>query len=77
MSAATCIENYINGNLSDAKRQATRISNRALFDAAVDYGMDRSEAIAIAHYLKYPSQQSYDLAVSCTFAMRQRLARRE
>jgi len=51
----TLIENYINGNLSDAKRQAKpkRITLRAISDALQnDYGYSEHKAIMTAYYLK-------------------------
>lgn len=59
-AAATCIANYTNGNLSDAKKQAERIPERDLFDAAILAGNTHSTAILIANYLKRPSQHTWD-----------------
>ena len=48
-----CIDNYINGNLSDAKHGATRKSFGQIRDALIcDYGKDHKVADAIAGYLK-------------------------
>lgn len=47
------IENYINGNLSDAKKQAKRYSWQAIFKALRDdWGKTEREARAVADYLK-------------------------
>ena len=49
----TLIENYINGNLSDAKRQAKRYSARAIIHALRrDYGFSLRKAMATEAYLK-------------------------
>lgn len=49
---STVIENLINGNLSDAKKGAKRMSHKALRDAAMDYGHNDVSAAAVADYLK-------------------------
>ncbi len=47
------IENYLNGNLTDAKSQAKRTSERMIIEALrVDYGRGEAEANAVAAYLK-------------------------
>jgi hypothetical protein len=48
-----CIENYINGNLADAKKGAKRVSYQKLRAALVDdYGKSLTAAGAIADFLK-------------------------
>lgn len=46
------IENYINGNLTDAKRQAKRFNEHRLFQGLRDYGYSVNAAMAIAAFLK-------------------------
>jgi hypothetical protein len=46
------IENYINGNLSDAKRQAKRYGTLTLLGGLADYGYGPTAAMAIAAFLK-------------------------
>jgi hypothetical protein len=47
------IENFINGNLTDAKKKAKRFSIRKLFDCAHDdFGYSENKARLIAFYLK-------------------------
>lgn len=46
------IENYINGNLSTAKRQAKRFNERRLFQGLRDHGYGIEAAMAIAAFLK-------------------------
>lgn len=47
------IENFINGNLTDAKEQAQRHSWKKIFQALRDdYGYSEAKAIATADYLK-------------------------
>lgn len=46
------IENYINGNLTDAKRQAKRYGFAALLNGLQDFGFGAVSAIAIASFLK-------------------------
>lgn len=49
----TCIDNYINGNLMDAKRGAKRVSYQTLRDTLVEeYGKSLEAACAIADFLK-------------------------
>ncbi len=53
MKTTTCINNYINGNLTDAKRQAKSLSHLQLFSALEDnYGKGWEAAFAIMLYLK-------------------------
>jgi hypothetical protein len=61
-SADSCIRNYINGNLSDAKQQAKRVSEIALFDAAILAGKTHHAARLIAGYLKRPSREAFEAA---------------
>ncbi len=62
-SIHTCIENFINGNLSDATKQARRIGYWKLVDSlAEDYGKTEGEAESIAYYLKDPSRESFQAA---------------
>lgn len=65
MSTETCIANYVNGNLTDACEQAKRINIHTLVNVMVEMGKPRSTAIAIAHYLKHPSQEAFDFACYC------------
>jgi len=46
------IENLINGNLSDAKRQAKRYGFMKIKNACVEYGMTEGKANVTAWYLK-------------------------
>ena len=65
MKTQACIDNYTNGNLTDACEQAKRIGIHNLVDVMVEGGKPRSTAIAIAHYLKHPSQEAFDFACYC------------
>lgn len=48
-----CIENYLNGNLADAKKQAKRISFVDLYEAlSINYGYKSIAAFNIAQFLK-------------------------
>ena len=48
-----CIENFINGNLSDAKEKAKRFSIRTLKDyLAENYGWSGNKSTITAFYLK-------------------------
>jgi len=48
-----CIENYINGNLEDAKKAAKRVSWSEIYIALRDeYGREERQARAEANYLK-------------------------
>ncbi len=59
----TCIENFIIGNLKDAKRQAKRIDAFDLLESLVeDFGKTRHQATKIAYYLKHPSQATFQAA---------------
>ena len=55
------INNYINGNLADAKRQAKQFSLWQIYVALKGH-YSRNKAAAIAYYLKYPSQRTFDAA---------------
>lgn len=46
------IENYINGNLADAKRQAKRFAMTGIRKGLLDYGYSLPAAVAIADFLK-------------------------
>lgn len=48
----TTIRNLINGNLTDAKRQAKKYSSWKLMNTAQEMGYSIVEAVAIAGYLK-------------------------
>jgi len=49
----TAIENYLNGNLTDAKKQVRRIAWPNLYAALRnDYGRGEAEATRITDYLK-------------------------
>ena len=53
MKTTTCINNYINGNLTDAKRQAKQMSCSSIYFALQnDYGKSWEVAFAITAYLK-------------------------
>ena len=53
MSVKHCIDNFINGNLSDARRQARRYSSRTLHDRLrEDYNYSFDKAYFTVHYLK-------------------------
>jgi hypothetical protein len=63
MKLSTCIDNYINGNLSDAKAQAKRLSKVSLYRSMRrTYGWDHARAFTAATYLKEPSQATFDAA---------------
>lgn len=62
MTASTCVANFINGNLAEAKEAAKRIPEIALFDAAIQVGKTHHTARAIANYLKRPSRESWQAA---------------
>ncbi len=63
-SAQTCFENYVNGNLSDAKNQARRLSVYAIAQAAREAGKPHHMAVLIASYLKHPTQQTWEYLCS-------------
>lgn len=47
------IENFINGNLTDAKKQAKKYSLTRIYNALTDdYGYSRERGLVIAKYLK-------------------------
>ena len=46
------IENFRNGNLKDAKRQARRVKIWDLREALVDYGYSERKAVVVSDYLK-------------------------
>ncbi len=48
----TTIRNLINGNLTDAKRQAKKYSSWKLLNIAQEMGYSVAQAVAIAGYLK-------------------------
>lgn len=48
----TMIENYINGNLSTARKQAKRFSHKAIREALMDYGYSTNKATLTADWLK-------------------------
>ncbi len=53
MSLETILANYLNGNLTDAKRQAKRVSEMDLYThLRHEHGRNEHEAKAIAAYLK-------------------------
>lgn len=54
------IENFINGNLNDAKNQAKQFKVMKIFDYLkykMNYSWQKSRSIAI--YLKNPSQRTF------------------
>jgi hypothetical protein len=62
------IENYINGNLSDAKRMAKRYNEHRLFHGLRDYGYGIEAAMAVAAFLK--GYGSFQAACDATHAER-------
>lgn len=54
-------DNFVNGNLSDAKRQAKRFSLWRIYWAA-QLRWSRTKAAAVAIYLKYPNQRTFQKA---------------
>lgn len=49
----SCIRNYINGNLTDAKTQARRVKSLVIYQAlTARFGKTSSAALAITKYLK-------------------------
>lgn len=53
MSTNSTIQNFINGNLQDAKKQAKRHSSQVLLEALTnDFFYDNTQALYIANYLK-------------------------
>jgi hypothetical protein len=67
MKTLSCIDNYINGNLSDAKRQAKRISLPSLQGYMVyNLGWNPEKASAVATYLKHPSPDTFQASCDAT-----------
>jgi hypothetical protein len=65
MKPKTCILNFVNGNLSDARDQAKALSKVSLYRSMRrTFGWSHSKALATARYLKNPSQFTFDSA--CT-----------
>lgn len=62
------IQNYINGNLTDAKRQAQRFSLQKLVDGFMANGYPLSAAYDIANYLK--GYGSFQAACDAEYASR-------
>lgn len=63
MKLTTCIENFENGNLSDAKAQAKHLTKASLYRTMRrTFGWSHEKAFASATYLKAPSQATYDTA---------------
>lgn len=61
MKLDSMFSNLINGNLSDARRQAKRVSwNRIFKSARLDMGWSESKAIAAADYLKASDGETRD-----------------
>lgn len=60
------LENYVNGNLSDAKKQARRHTHRTIREALQDRGHSVAVACAVADYLK--GQGSYQTAADLEYA---------
>lgn len=57
------IENFINGNLTDAKKDAKRFRLQTIYNTLRrDHGFSHERAYATAYYLKYPSQETYQKA---------------
>ncbi len=57
------IDNFINGNLREAKRQARQFSGNAIFEVLHNfYGYSIKKANLTAHYLKHPSQATFQAA---------------
>ena len=54
------LNNLINGNLSDAKRQAKRFSLSAIYRFCQGHYAQK-KAAAAAIYLKYPNQRTWDV----------------
>jgi hypothetical protein len=46
------IENYINGNLSDARKQAKKYSQSKIREALLEYGFSELKAALVAAWLK-------------------------
>lgn len=57
------VENFINGNLTDAKNDAKRFRLDTIYKALRrDHGFSHEKAYATAYYLKNPSQETYQKA---------------
>ncbi len=63
------IENYINGNLTDAKRQAKRYGARAIRERLLEYGYTLVASVAIADFLK--GDGSFQAACDAQYAGRE------
>lgn len=62
-SADSCIRNYINGNLTDAKQQAKRVKAIVIYQALrARFGKAEGEALAICRYLKSPTNETFQEA---------------
>ncbi len=71
-SADSCIRNYLNGNLLDAKRQAKRVKPIVIYQAlTARFGKTSPQAVAITHYLKDPSPENWQAACDCEHAIPQ------
>jgi hypothetical protein len=56
------INNLINGNLSDAKRQALKYSVKKMKEYLMEeLGWDALKAFRACRYLKFPSQHTFNL----------------
>lgn len=61
--ADACIDNYLNGNLTDACELARRCKSLVLYEALRSrYGKTEAQAIAIIAYLRKPSQEAFNAA---------------
>ena len=57
------IENFINGNLTDAKRGAKQYSDRSLANFMIDhFGYEPSKARMVAYYLKGQCGVTFQMA---------------
>lgn len=57
------VENFINGNLIDATKNAKRFRLQTIYNALRrDYEFSHERAYSTAYYLKYPSQETYQKA---------------
>ena len=52
MNIENCIENYINGNLQDAKKQAKKYMLYDIIQELFNYGFTSKDSHAIGRYLK-------------------------
>lgn len=50
--AGRIFDNWINGNITDAKKQAKPYQGTALVQAFTERGWSNNKAIKVAHYLK-------------------------